>query len=144
MDKVLIAFDIGTTDATADLGLRVRLDSTVVYENAHITETINFSHEISDEEGEHQLEIELFGKRPEHTKIDDAGEIVQDALITLKNIHLDGIDIEQILQDLVEYHHDFNGTQSPVVHKFYGSFGCNGQIRLKFITPVYLWLLENM
>ena len=144
MNTVPLEFDISPTDATAALGIRVLVDNAVVYDNPHVTETHHVCQEISDEDGDHELAIELYGKQPEHTVIDEAGEIVKDALITIENIQLDGIDIEQISQDLFEYHHDFNGTQQPIVAKFYGSFGCNGQLKFRFTSPVYLWLLENM
>jgi hypothetical protein len=144
MNTIQLEFDIGTTDANAALGVRVLLDNSVVYDNPHVTETYHVNQEISDEDGEHELSIEFYGKLPEHTKVNEAGDIEQDALITVTNLHLDGIDIGQLAQDLFEYHHDFNGTQQPVVEKFYGSFGCNGHVKLKFTSPVYLWLLENM
>ena len=144
MNTIPLEFDIGTTDVGAALGIRVLVDNTVVYDNPHVTETYHVNQEISDEDGEHELLIEFYGKLPEHTKIDSDGNIVQDALITIKNIQLDGIDIDQISQDLFEYHHDFNGTQPPIADKFYGAFGCNGQLKLKVTSPIYLWLLENM
>jgi len=45
---------------------------------------------------------------------------------------------------LAQYQHDFNGTGNPTIDKFYGEMGCNGTVSLKFTTPIYLWLLENM
>ncbi len=86
----------------------------------------------------------MYGKLPEHTKINDAGEITQDALLSVANIQVDGIDISQISANLIEYHHDFNGGQDAIVDRFYGTMGCNGQLKLRFTTPIYLWLLENM
>ena len=139
-----ITFDISTTDASARLGIRVLLDDAVIYENKHITETYHFSHAIDDADREHQLNIELFGKLPQHTSINPAGEIVKDSIININNVEFDGIDITTIVADLAEYHHDFNGTQALTVSKFYGSLGCNGQVQFKFTTPIYLWLLENI
>lgn len=144
MNTIPLKFDIGTTNADAALGVRVLVDGAAIYDNSHVTQPYHFSHEVSDEDGEHELTIELYGKQPEHTVVDDAGNITQDALITVSNIQLDGIDIEQQAHDIVEYHHDFNGSQAPIVDKFYGAMGCNGQLKLKFTTPIYLWLLENM
>ena len=144
MNTVPLEFDINTTDAECALGVRVVLDGATIYENTHVTSAHSVAHGISDEDGEHELVIELYGKQSDHTKINDAGEITQDALLEVNNIKLDGIDINQIAQNLIEYHHDFNGSQTPVADKFFGSMGCNGQIKLKFTTPIYLWLLENM
>jgi hypothetical protein len=144
MNTVPLEFDIGTSDPTCSLGVKVVLDGTTIYENSHVTQTYHLSHELSDEDGDHELTIEMYGKLPEHTKITESGDIVKDALITVNNIQLDSIDINLVAQTLVEYHHDFNGSQAPTVDRFYGSMGCNGTMTLKFSTPVYLWLLENM
>jgi len=144
MDKISIRFDIDTTDAAADLGVRVLLDSTIVYEKAHVTENIAFAHDLSDDDGDHVLEIELFGKRPEHTVINEAGEIVKDAMLAVSNIMIDDLDIFKIVNDVGVYHHSFNGTADPFDDKFFGDMGCNGTVKVKFSTPVYLWLLENM
>ena len=143
-DTVILEFDIGTTEPNAKLGVRALIDGTVFHENSHVTETYHVAHEISDSDNDHVLEIELYGKRHEHTEVNETGDIVQDALITVTNIQLDDIDVAQLSQQLFAYHHDFNGTQPLTVDKFYGSLGCNGTIKLKFTTPIYLWLLENM
>lgn len=149
MNTIKLEFDIGTTDAEAKLGIKVTLDNQVIYDNSHVTNTYHMSHDISDEDAEHELSIELYGKLPEHTKIDSAGEIVKDAMLTVENFKIDDIDISSMLTangpvHLIQYHHDFNGTQPAIVDQFHGAMGCNGTVRLKFTTPVYLWLLENM
>ena len=144
MNTISLEFDIGTNRADCVLGVRVCLDGTTVYDNPHVTEMYHFKHDISDEDGEHQLTIELYGKQPEHTKIDQSGNIIQDALLSVTGILLDGISIDQMSTELIEYHHDFNGSRSAVVDRFYGTLGCNGQLKLSFTTPIYLWLLENM
>ena len=59
-------------------------------------------------------------------------------------VEFDDIEIDQIVSELAEYHHNFNGTQPAIVDQFYGEMGCNGTLRLEFTTPIYLWLLENM
>jgi len=141
-DKVTLEFDIGTTEPGAMLGVRASMDGTVFYNNSHVTETYHVTHEISDDDLDHVLEIELFGKLPEHTKVNEAGEIVQDAMLEISHMQFDGIDIEQIISP--EYHHDFNGSQDAIVDEFFGHMGCNGTVKVKFTTPIYLWLLENM
>jgi hypothetical protein len=144
LDNILIGFEISTTDPAAELGIRVYLNGTAVHENSHVKESYNFSHTISNDEGEHELAIEMFGKLPSHTKIDENGNILKDAMLTVKDVDFDGINVSEIVRLVSEYHHDFNGTQSPTVQKFYNNLGCNGTVKLKFSTPVYLWLLENM
>jgi hypothetical protein len=144
MNNITLEFDINTTNADSALGMRVSLDGTVLYDNSHVTGAYHFSHELLDEDGDHDLSIEMYGKLPEHTKISESGDIVEDSMLLINNIKIDGIDIDQLAQNWVEYRHDFNGTQSPTVDKFFGAMGCNGQASMKFKTPVYLWLLEIM
>jgi hypothetical protein len=143
-EQVAIKFHISNSNPTATLGIRVWLDTQAVYENSHVPQDIDFEHNISDADGEHELAIELFGKFPEHTKIDSDGNILEDAMLTINDITIDGIDFSQLFKERSEYHHNFNGTKENTVEKFYGNMGCNGQVRLKFSTPVYIWLLENM
>lgn len=140
-----LEFDISSTNTELPLGVRVVIDNVTIYDNARVTESYHFCHNIADIDGEHELAIELYNKLPIHTEINSSGEIVQDALITIENIQFDGIEVSPISTiNLFTYHHDFNGTQAPVADKFYGVLGCNGQVKMKFATPIYLWLLENM
>ncbi len=143
-DNVLIGFNISTTDSSAELGIRVYIDQTVVHENFHVKESYNFSHAIVDDNGEHELALELFGKTSAHTTIDEAGQIIKDAMLTIADIKVNDIDIKKIIDEKSQYFHDFNSTAATTEDKFYGNLGCNGVVKLKFSTPFYLWLLENM
>lgn len=144
MTTIPFEFDIDTSNAAAALGLRVLLDDRVIYDTQHVKAADHVTLDISDEDGQHTAIFELYGKLPEHTKITDSGQIESDSLITVTNIQFDGIDVTELVHNLSRYHHDFNGTQPPAENRFYGSLGCNGQVHLKFETPIYLWLLENM
>jgi hypothetical protein len=144
VDTIPISFDISTTNESAEIGVRVSIDQQVIYENSHVTEPYHFSHAILDDDSEHELNIEMFGKLPEHTAINEHNEIVNDAMLGINQISFDEIDVTKIVQERAEYHHDFNGTQIPVIDKFYNNIGCNGQVKLKFTTPIYMWLLEHM
>lgn len=143
-DNVVLSFQARSTNASVPLGLRVQLDNVTIYETNHVTDTVDIKHEMSDSDGEHVLTMELFGKQAEHTKIDQAGNILSDAMLEIDSFNIDEIDLDHIMQTLAVYHHDTNGTQSAKDHKFFGTLGCNGTVILKFDTPVYLWLLENM
>jgi hypothetical protein len=143
-EQIILSFTVAATNYSVPLGLRVRLDNNIIYENTNISEESQIQHHMSDDDGEHELTFEMFGKISNHTKIDASGNIVSDAMLSISNIEIDEIDIDYIVQTQSVYHHDFNGTQPPIEDKFYGSIGCNGTVRLKFTTPVYLWLLENM
>jgi len=143
-DPISIAFDIAPTDPGAKLGIRVLLDGAVVHENSHVSETYTVQHSMGDDDGEHVLCFELFGKLPTHTQINDAGEIVSDAVVSITNILFDDIDCSQIVAEQAVYKHDFNGSRDAIEDKFFNNMGCNGTVELKFTTPVYIWLLEHM
>ena len=142
--EIPITFNLGTTTPHAPLGVEVRFNNTSVFKTDHLKETTVVSFSCSDDDGEHVLEIELTGKLPEHTKITESGEIVQDALISVDQVSIDGIDLGVIFSTLAKYTHNFNGTGETVTEPFYNQLGCNGVVTFKFTTPVYLWLLENM
>ena len=138
-----IRIGISTTDPWAELGIRIHLDGVVIHENI-VKERYYFSHQVSDDDGDHEFGIELFGKTQAHTKIDEAGNILKDAMLVIDDIEFDDIDVAGIFTSTAEYHHDFNGTKEPIVAKFYDHLGCNGTVKLKFTSPLYLWLLESM
>ena len=139
-----ISCSINTTDPLAQLGLEIRLDNQVVFDLEHVTKLVEFKHSISDVDADRCLEFILKNKTTEHTKIDEQGNIISDACLTISNLEFDEIELKQIFVDKAIYTHDFNGTQPEIQDKFYGAMGCNGTVSLKFSTPIYLWLLENM
>jgi hypothetical protein len=144
-DKVVIEFDIVPSRPEAPLGFETKLDGKVVWSTAALTESQHVIVEVDDsQEGEHQLSWVLKGKLPEHTTVDEQGNIVKDSTVALKNVHVDGIDITPWLYRLAKYTHDCNGTSDTVTDPVYEDLGCNGEAELKFSTPLYLWILEQM
>lgn len=144
--KTITPFEccINTTDASATLGLKIFLDKTEIYSNDHVVSEVKFRYDIEEDDQEHELFFVMGGKTQEHTVIDENGAILKDASLTIKNITFDEIDVAMIVVKNATYAHDFNGTQAPTQTKFYGEMGCNGTVNLRFNTPIYLWLLENM
>jgi len=142
--KSSISFAARATDT--GLGLTVKLDNQEIYHSQDLaTDLQQISKEFNDDDStDHELEIVLHGKLPEHTTIDEQGSIIQDRCVEISDVRLDDIELAHVFVEQARYHHDFNGTQDPVVVPFYGVMGCNGTVRLKFSSPVYLWLLENM
>ena len=106
-----ISCSINTTDPLAQMGLEIRLDNQVVFDLEHVTELVEFKHSISDVDAEHCLEFVMKNKTTEHTKIDEQGNIVSDACLTITNLAFDEIELKQIVVDKAVYTHDFNGTQ---------------------------------
>ena len=144
METVKFSCVVSSTDFNVPLGLEIWLDQHLFFDQGHIDKIYQVEYELSDDDGDHELRFILKNKQPDHTQVDDLGNIVSDATVTLSDIEFDGINCQYLTTKLAQYHHDYNGSQDPVVDKFYGSMGCNGTVSLKFSTPIYIWLLENM
>jgi hypothetical protein len=145
-----MTYDINTITFLAkatgdDLQLTARLDGRVFFDQILTQEETLVKTEFPDIDGEkHLLEIEMSGKLPEHTVIDNQGNIIQDRLIEISGTALDDIALAYLFVQNAQYHHDFNGSRAVTVDKFFGSMGCNGVVKFEFTAPIYLWLLENM
>ena len=135
---------IDTTDPAAELGMEIWLDHNKIFDVDPVTGAVDVDHEFSDQDQDHELRFVLKNKRPEHTKIDEHGNIVSDALLIIKNFRFEQIESGTLLTDLSVYAHDFNGHGPETQQKFFGEMGCNGTVTLRFSTPMYQWLLEHL
>jgi hypothetical protein len=144
MNTVNFSCVIAPSTTAILLGSEIWIDNTCVFDQEHVSEPVRVEHEFSDADGEHSLRIRLKNKLPEHTRVDDQGNILEDSLLSVTEIAFDEIDCTQIVQDQAVYRHNFNSTAPDIEDKFFGDLGCNGTVELKFTIPVYLWLLENM
>jgi hypothetical protein len=144
MSTITFSCSIAPTNAAAALGMEIWIDDQKLFDQDHVQEHHRISTDLSDDDGEHELRLVLKNKLSEHTQVDDNNTIVSDARISVSDIEFDGIALNQLVTDLAEYQHNFNGTGEPIIDKFYGELGCNGTVSLKFTTPIYLWLLEHM
>ena len=144
MNTVKFNCVINSTDFSVPLGLEIWLDQHRLFDQDHVDRIHNVEHEISDDDGDHELRFVLKNKQSDHTQVDAAGNILGDATVTLSDIRFDGIDCQYLTTTLAQYQHDFNGTGETTTQRFYGELGCNGTVSLKFSTPIYIWLLENM
>ena len=135
----------GAPDTSIPLGLEVLLNGKSMFKTDHVTGPCKVTFDVNDNEATHKLEFVMTGKKAEHTKVNEHGEIQSDTLLKISNFEIDEILIDNLLtSNNVEYVHDFNGTKSPTVEKFYMTMGCNGTVTFNFTTPFYLWLLEHM
>ena len=139
-----ITFDLDSSDYNAKLGFDVLLNNNVVFTTEHVAEPTTVTIDISDDEGEYELKFVLKNKTQDHTQVDEQGNILSDAILSVSNIAFDNIKLGHMFFEQTVYHHDFNGSRDPIEDEFYGTMGCNGYVSLKFATPIYLWLLENM
>jgi hypothetical protein len=145
-NTVKISCVIDTTDTTVPLGMEIWLDDQQIFNLDWLKESHKISHDISglDADADHELRFVMKNKNNEHTIVDDGGNIVKDARLIISDLSFDEIALGHIVTEKAVYAHDFNGTGKTVEDKFFGEIGCNGTVSLKFTTPVYLWLLENM
>jgi hypothetical protein len=144
MTTTSISFVVDTTDPTAQIGFEAWIDNVKFFDTDHVDHGQTVTTDIDDADGEHELRFVMKNKRPEHTQINEAGEITADTFLTVDQVSFDEIELKQIFVDQAVYTHDYNGSGALTQDKFYGNMGCNGTITLKFSTPMYLWLLEHM
>lgn len=136
---------VGTTDPAAALGLEIWVDNLILLDIDHVTDdSMPVTYDINDADGEHELIFVLKHKTDKHTQIDSQGNIIHDARLTINNLKFNDMELGQLLHELAVYTHDLNGTGAIVQDKFYSEMGCNGTVSIKFTTPIYQWLLDNL
>ena len=144
METSHISFELSTNSPTIPLAFEAWINDQCIFKTDHVTETHSISFELDvTENTDHSLRLIMNGKKLKHTRIDSAGNITHDAKLFVNNVCVDEIEIDQLLFEHAVYSHNFNGTREHVNEKFFGEFGCNGTVELKFTSPIYLWLLEN-
>ena len=139
-----ISCQIGTTDASAALGLEVWVDDQRFFDTNHVQTTEKITIELAEDEADHELRFVMKNKTSSHTQVNESGDIVADAVLTISALSFDEIPLGHMLVEQAVYTHDFNGSGPSTQDKFYGEMGCNGTVSLKFSSPIYLWLLEHM
>jgi hypothetical protein len=135
---------VSSTDFSVPLGMEIWLDDHRLFDTDHVDQIYTIQHDISDDDGDHELRFVLKNKLLEHTQVDADGNIIRDNTLSVSGIEFDGIDCQYLVTTVARYQHDFNGTGDATTQRFYGEMGCNGTVSVKFSTPIYIWLLENM
>ena len=115
-------------------------------------DVIEFEHEL--EEGkEYNIIINRSGKIVNQTVINDKGDVLKDQLLHIKSIEIDEIDIGALVYEGVytpEYPEPWASQQRKAGKELQESFknvtamGHNGKWSFKFVSPFYMWLLENL
>jgi hypothetical protein len=144
MEKIKLTFEVVPTTPDAMLGFETWLDDQLMFATDHLDKTQQIVIPLDDTDAEHALKLVLKNKNSEHTRLNSAGDIESDAVLEIKNLAFDGIELGLIVTEQTVYIHDFNGTAELTQDQFFGTMGCNGTVTLKFTTPMYLWLLEHM
>lgn len=127
------------------IGLEIWINEDLVLDRPCMTTVEEFEHQCLDlDDFQYCLKFVLKNKQSHHTVVDTNNNIVSDSTISIKNVCLDEVNVDQLLYKSAKYHHNYNGNGEDTVEKFYGTMGCNGTVTFEFQTPMYLWLLENM
>lgn len=106
---------------------------------------VSFKKEIY--EGEHTLQIRLIEKQNYHTPVDNDGNILGDQLLNIKQIEIDEIELDYLFYCLGKYHKQVGDVKEYEVEPLpdsYRNLGWNGEWRLHFTVPTYMWFLENL
>ena len=102
---------------------------------------------------EYNLDIKMSGKTGRQTVINEKGDILKDQLLNIKSIEIDEIDIGALVYEGVftpEYPEPWASQQRKAGHelpktlKNVTRMGHNGTWTFKFVSPFYMWLLENL
>jgi hypothetical protein len=105
-----------------------------------VSQIVEFDVELN--EGDHELKIRLENKTNSDTvENQDKTAIVKDLLLNIQQVEIDDID----LGHMVHGKSLFTGDDSarPVLD-YCIDLGWNGTWVLKFTSPFYIWLLENI
>jgi hypothetical protein len=143
-NSVAISCTLDTTNELTPLGFEAWIDNHKFFDTEHVQERKQVFVEISDDDADHELRFVMKNKTSDHTQVDNSGNIVTDANLIISNLKFDGIELGHLACKTSTYIHNFNGSGQSTQAKFYGEMGCNGIATIKFTTPIYLWLLEQM
>ena len=106
--------------------------------------TVEFYVEI-EENTENSFTIEYYNKDPKIDVILDGNDIIKDKRVEIKSLTLNDIELDFFAFDTPDTlcYESLDGKQ-----KHFGfdatKLSWNGRTTLKFTTPIYIWILENL
>jgi hypothetical protein len=155
MDKIIISANLTRIytgvfeqhSPTIPLDLHIYLNKEKIFEFDSSLQQSKFFTEITNLPDDRccTLQFVMNNKTYEHTKIDGEGNMIGDCRIAISNLAFEDVELGHIVTEKAVYLHNENTPNiTNKENKFYGEMGCNGTVDLKFYTPVYVWLLENL
>ena len=150
MEIIDISFDLTSNDYDCGLGFEIFYNNKQILNIDHVASDTPVAFTLSAEEGDQELKFIMKNKTMDHTTVDENGQIVKDACLNISNFTINSAELTVPMKlgytflEQCKYHHDFNGSQEPIVDKFWEEMGCNGTLIFLFQTPIYLWLVMNM
>jgi hypothetical protein len=122
-------------------------DKTIFKVNTN-QENYKVNYDIPNTQNNHNVKFVLELKTDSHTVFNTkTNEIIESAQIEITNIKLEDINIMDVLSTndgIILYKHNYNGYGNEVNNTFDFCMAFNGSASFSFITPIYMWLLENM
>jgi hypothetical protein len=141
MEKVKFSITLGSDYQTVPPRARVTIADKKIFEGPVSADILIIDPAELDNDSDFQLRIELIDKIPEHTVLDEQGNIVKDSVLTIKKIIIEDIEIQSNLSlDQEKFYYEHSGGK----HQLYDSLGVNGTAVINFSTPFYIWLLETI
>jgi hypothetical protein len=144
MDTIQFSCNVINDSLFDDLALEFWLDNTKFFDDFISPGITKIEYEFPEEENHHVIRMVMKNKTIDHTVIDENNNIIEDAVLEIRNVFFDQLNIDYIFYSNCTYTHDFNGTGKITVDDYYGTLGCNGTVEFQFTTPFYIWLLEHM
>jgi len=106
--------------------------------------TIEFNLEV-EENTKNSLTVEYSNKDPKTDVVFDGDNIIKDKRIEIKSLTINDIELDFFTfntEDTLSYE-SFDGKEKHTGFQA-SKLSWNGRTTLKFTTPVYIWLLENL
>lgn len=91
----------------------------------------------------HRLVVEIAGKTPDMTVMDEDFNILSDTLFKIHSVTLNGVDTGEVFFQTSQYTHTHNGSSEPVTQTPSDVSGFNGHISWNFTTPVHRWMYRQ-
>ena len=123
----------------------VYFDDVLIFEGQVADDvTVKYSADLA-EDTQHTIAVELINKQDSDTVQDDDGAIIRDVLLTIRSVRFDGIELGYLPYREGQFFPNQTNLYAPRgIVKNCLDFGWNGRWELKFTSPAYLWLLENL
>lgn len=144
METLSIKMSVIANDPAAGLGFAVLIDNKTLWSNCCTSSRYDLDLCCELDDGPHVIEFQLRDKTTDHTVLDADNTVIKDAVISIENLVIENHNLDYIVTQNSQYHHNFNGNGDDTVTNFYGTLGCNGSAKFEFESPFYLWLLEHI
>ena len=117
--------------------LRLLIDNDLYEDHLFSSEDEAITVPIEFLDGSHLLELEIYDKTSVNTKVDSAGNIIQDQLIELVDMYVDDVKLPGYFKYMGVY--KFNNQTYPQAT----TWGCNGIWAWEFSTPIVTWVIDK-